>query len=116
MSEEKTFDCVFGYGDCPIQALIAKQRQQIMMVTKAIPLDLDLGKDMPKEAREGLSVFMQAIIGAMSRMLQSVGDLATLGNFCAACPKAWEKIGRTLSDISAETQSVTPVEETTEEK
>ncbi|GAJ00471.1 unnamed protein product [marine sediment metagenome] len=56
-----------------------------MMIAKAIPLDL--GKDMPKEAREGLSVFMQAIIGSMSRLMQTAGDLSTLGNFCAAYPK-----------------------------
>jgi len=86
MAEEKTFECVFGYGDCLIQALIAKQRQQSMMMAKAIPLDL--GKDMPKEMREGLSVFMQAIIGSMSRLMQTAGDLSILGNFCAACPKA----------------------------
>ncbi|GAJ14955.1 unnamed protein product, partial [marine sediment metagenome] len=54
-----------------------------MMVAKALPLDL--GKDLPKETREGLNVFMQAIIGGMSRMMQSVSDLATLGHFCAAC-------------------------------
>ncbi len=113
MAEEKTFDCVFGYGDCPIQALIAKQRQKILMVTKAVPIDVDLGKDMPKEAREGLSVFMQAIIGAMSRMLQSVGDLSTLGNFCAACPKAWKQIAKVMSE---ETQQVKPAEETIEEE
>ena len=87
MAEEKTFECVFGYGDCPIQALIAKQRQQIMMVTKAIPLNLDLGKDMPKEMQEGLNVFMQGLVAAMSRMVQAAGDLANLGPFCAACPK-----------------------------
>lgn len=105
MAEEKTFQCVFGYGDCPIQALIAKQRQQSMMVAKAIPLDL--GKDLPKDVREGLSVFMQAIIGSMSRLMQTAGDLSILGNFCTACPKAWKQIGKVMSE---ETQQVKPAE------
>ena len=109
MAEEETFECVFGYGDCPIRALMIAERQKSIMMMKAIPLDV--GKDMPKEMREGLNVFLRGLAATMSRMMQAASDLGVLGPFCAACPKAWEQIGKVLSDISAETQPVKPAEE-----
>lgn len=85
MSEEETFECVFGYGDCPIRALMIAERQKSMMMMKAIPLDL--GKDVPEEMKQGLNIFMQGMLATISRMMQAVGDLGNLGPFCAACPK-----------------------------
>lgn len=87
MSDEKKFECVFGYGKCPVRVLIAQQQEEAQTVMKSVPIQVT--KDVPPE----LAAFMQMMMASLTRMVQVSTSLGNVGPFCAACPKARKGVG-----------------------
>lgn len=79
-SEEK-FECVFGYGECPVRTLMAREQKEAHIVAHSLPVQLS---NVPPE----LARFMQSMIASFSQVVQTFSGLRDVGVFCVACPKA----------------------------
>ena len=88
MSEEK-YECVFGYGECPILRLLTEEQQKTRMLLKATPMEIPALEGMPDKVKAELNVFLQAMTAPMLSLTRVVGVVRDLGPFCAACPKAF---------------------------
>jgi len=66
LSEEE-FDCVFGYGKCPVRAHIRREQKELMQFVKAYSIPPE---ELSPEMKE---LYSQAMM--------------VLGPFCQACPK-----------------------------
>jgi len=91
MVEEEKFECVFGYGDCPVRAMMAKEQREAEAIRKSVPLTPDFGKDVPPKAAAEMKVFLTAMMTPIREMIQGLGSLRDVALFCAACPKARAK-------------------------
>jgi len=87
MGEEEKFECVFGYGDCPVRAMMANEQREMEAFMKTTPFKMEF-KDVPPKVAADLNIFMQAMMAPLKQMSRAIGGLRDVGPFCVACPKA----------------------------
>lgn len=79
--------CVFGFGECPVRVLMAREKEEAQVVMKGAPVQL------PKGFPPELTEFLRAMLAGMGQMMQAFSGLRDLGSFCAACPIAKKRAG-----------------------